>query len=213
MRSLIHLLKFTMGLDTPASQVTDRELKLLMSYSRNARVICELGCYEGRTSVAFALNTTGMVYSVDPFFAGRLGVCSTGCIARLHRWRSEARNLVFLRGLSLNVAPTFHLPVNFLFVDADHSYQAAKADWNAWAPKVTEDGYIALHDSKLAVNSPELLGSMRFYSEDLARMPDVIECASVDSLVILQTRSRSNSSVDRSECIEGSSERTQGSRS
>jgi hypothetical protein len=137
-----------------------------------------------------------MVYSVDPFFRGRLGICYTEWIARIHRWRKGAANLTFLRGLSLDVAPDFELPIDFLFIDADHSYEAAKADWAVWMPKVKEKGYIALHDSKLAVNSSQPLGSMRFYSDDVMRMANVVECDSVDSLVIVQIGSGVESQAD-----------------
>jgi predicted O-methyltransferase YrrM len=186
MRSLIHFLRFTVGLDSPSSQVTEDELHMLMQYSRGAAVICELGCYEGRSSVAFALNTSGAVYAVDPFLDGRLGVCYTEWVARIHRRRQRAKNLLFLRGLSGDVVRKFHRPIDFLFIDADHSYEAAKADWEQWFPKVNKNGYIALHDAKLAKNSSQPLGSMRFYSEDLARMTGIVERNSVDSLVIVQ---------------------------
>jgi hypothetical protein len=187
MQSLLHCVRFILGLDSAASQVTDRELEMLLRYSRDARIICEIGCYEAKTSVAFARNITGAVYSVDPFYKGRLGICYSEYVARLHRWRAGARNLSFLKGLSLEIGLTFVLPIDFLFIDADHSYEAVKADWNEWFPKVREKGYIALHDSKLAKNSPQMLGSMRFYAEDLAHMESVVECDSVDSLVIMQS--------------------------
>jgi hypothetical protein len=89
-----------LGLDSAASQVTDRELQMLLRYSRDARTICEIGCYEASTSVALALNTTGTVYSIDPFYRGRLGVCYAEYVARVHRWRNGVQNLVFLKGLS-----------------------------------------------------------------------------------------------------------------
>lgn len=186
MRSFIHLLKYAVGLEEPASQVTDGELEMLLHYSRGAAVVCELGCYEARSSVAFALNTTGTVYAVDPFVGGRLGICYTEWVARIHRRREGASNLVFLKGLSGVVATRFESLIDFLFIDADHSYDAVKTDWEQWFPKVRKNGYIALHDSKLAVNSPQLLGSMRFYSEHVARMRGIVECDSVDSLVIVQ---------------------------
>src|SRR5438270_2906864 len=122
MRSLMHLLKFTVGLEGPASQVTEDELEMLMQYSRGVAVICELGCYEGRSSVAFALNTTGTVYAVDPFIGGRLGICYTEWVARIHRRRQRTKNLTFLRGFSSDVGREFRLPIDFLFIDADHSY-------------------------------------------------------------------------------------------
>lgn len=161
---------------------------MILRYSRDARVICEIGCYEGKTSVALALNTTGMVYSIDPFFPGRLGICYTEWVARIHRWREGVRNLVFLKGLSVEVGPTFDLPIDFLFIDADHSYEAIKADWKEWFPKLRRNGFVALHDAKPAVNSPQALGSMKFYREDLPHILDVSERDSVDSLVIVQRR-------------------------
>jgi len=174
------------GLDAAASQVTDPELRMLLRYSRGARTICEIGCYEASTSVALALNTSGNVYSVDPFYHGRLGICYSECIARVHKRRSRARNLFFLKGLSHEIGGNFNVPIDFLFIDADHSYEAVKADWNQWFPKVKTNGYIALHDAKPARNSPEMLGSMRFYLEDIPEVTTVAECDSVDSLVILR---------------------------
>ncbi len=188
MKSLVHLLKFAVGLDSADSQVTDRELQLLLQYSRDAGTICEIGCFESRTSVALAANTAGSVYSIDPFFRGRLGICYSEWVARLNRSRTGARNLVFIRGLSHEVGRTFDLPIDFLFIDADHSYEAMKADWKEWFPKVKRGGYVALHDSKPAVNSPHRLGSMQFYSEDIPKISGVTECDEVDSLVILQSR-------------------------
>jgi len=39
--------------------------------------------------------------------------------------------------------------VTFLFIDADHSYEAVKADFNAWQGKLKPKGVIAFHDSNL----------------------------------------------------------------
>lgn len=188
MKSLLHLVRFILGLDAAASQVTDRELQMLLQYSRDGHTICEIGCYEASTSVALALNTTGTVYTVDPFYRGRIGVCYSEYVARVHRRRKGVQNLVFLKGLSLEISQSFDLPIDFLFIDADHSYEAVKADWNEWFPKVKKGGYIGLHDSKPAANSPQGLGSMRFYLEDLRDIDGVVECDSVDSLVIVQSR-------------------------
>lgn len=36
--------------------------------------------------------------------------------------------------------------IDFVFIDADHSYRGVKADIQAWMPKVREGGYITGHD-------------------------------------------------------------------
>jgi len=189
MKTLLHLIRYAIGIDSPNSQVTEAELEMLLRYSQGAQRICEIGCFEARTSVALATNAPeSRVYSVDPFSKGRLGICYSEWVARLHRRRSAAKNLVFLKGLSDEIAPTFYEPVDFLFIDADHTYDAVKCDWENWFPKVVNGGMVALHDCKVAPNSPTPVGTMRFYSHDLKRSHDVREVVSVDSLVILQVR-------------------------
>lgn len=37
--------------------------------------------------------------------------------------------------------------LDFVFIDADHSYDAVLADYAAWAPKVRKDGLISGHDT------------------------------------------------------------------
>src|ERR671937_467546 len=100
MRSLIHFVRCVTQADAPSSQVTERELDLLLHHSRKAKIICEIGCYEGKTSVALARNTSAAVYSIDPFTPGRLGICYGKWIARLHRNRCSATNLFFIQGYS-----------------------------------------------------------------------------------------------------------------
>jgi predicted O-methyltransferase YrrM len=36
---------------------------------------------------------------------------------------------------------------NFVFIDADHTYEAVKKDFNTWAPMVKSGGWIAFHDT------------------------------------------------------------------
>lgn len=37
--------------------------------------------------------------------------------------------------------------ISLLFIDADHTFEGVKADYNAWYPKVVPGGYIIIHDS------------------------------------------------------------------
>jgi predicted O-methyltransferase YrrM len=176
------------GIDDPESQVTRLELDLICRYARNAQTVCEIGCFEGKTTAALARSTSGTVFSVDPFFKGRVGISYTEKIAGLHCKRQRAENVVFLRGFSVEVARVFEHSIDFLFIDADHRYEAVVQDWASWVPKVRTNGIIALHDCKLAKNSPEYVGSMRFYDTDVPKYPYVKEVASVDSLVVLQVQ-------------------------
>lgn len=52
-----------------------------------------------------------------------------------------------IKGKSVDVAKTFEDgSLDFVYIDADHSYEAVKEDYNAWLPKVRKGGVIAGHD-------------------------------------------------------------------
>jgi len=47
---------------------------------------------------------------------------------------------------SLDAAAQWEGPIRLLFIDGDHSYEASKADFDAWLPYLNECGCIAFHD-------------------------------------------------------------------
>ena len=188
MRQLFHFIKYALKLEEPHTQVTERERELLKNYSRDAGVVVEIGCHEGKTSAALANNCAGQVYTVDHFHPGRAGVNFSEWIARLHRRRAAADNLEIIKGTSSNTASRFTQQIDFLFIDADHSYEAVKRDWELWGAKVPAGGIIALHDCKCADNSPNYLGSMAFYEQELCKSDAIEEIASVDSLVLFRVK-------------------------
>lgn len=47
-------------------------------------------------------------------------------------------------------------PVDVLVIDADHTYQAASADWNRYAPLVRPGGLVLMHDIADAVRFPDV---------------------------------------------------------
>jgi hypothetical protein len=46
----------------------------------------------------------------------------------------------------LAAATEFSGSVGLLFVDADHDYEAIRADLRAWMPVVVQEGWVAFHD-------------------------------------------------------------------
>lgn len=188
MRSLLHCLRVLVHIDEPATQVTQRELAILLEYARDARIIVEIGTFEGKTAVALARATSGSVYAIDPFLTGRIGISYSRIIAHVARRRSGARNLVFIRDWSTNAAGSFDLPIDLLFIDADHSYEGVKRDWADWVPKVRDGGVVALHDVRIATNSPVRMGSMEFFEREVEPDPAFEEIGAADALVVLRKR-------------------------
>jgi predicted O-methyltransferase YrrM len=59
-------------------------------------------------------------------------------------------------------------PVDFLFIDGDHTYEGVKKDFEMYSPLVRKNGIIALHD--IVLQPPETGGGVnRFWEEIKAR--------------------------------------------
>jgi predicted O-methyltransferase YrrM len=54
-------------------------------------------------------------------------------------------------------------PVDFLFIDGDHSYEGAKRDFELWSPLVRSGGLVAFHDTKpdAPFGTPRLFAELR----------------------------------------------------
>lgn len=189
MKALIHTLKYFTRLDAPVTQVSSDELACLRRYAGDARVLVEVGTFEGATTRALAESTSGQVYSMDVFFSGRSGIGYPEVIARHHC--RKRRNVTILKGASADVGRNFTEPVDFLFVDADHSYEGVKTDWSRWFPKVKVNGVIALHDCKFTARMPEYQGSWAFYEKEICAMPHIEDIEAVESLVVLRKTAES----------------------
>jgi hypothetical protein len=46
----------------------------------------------------------------------------------------------------MQAAADFKEPIDLLFIDADHDYEAVRADLCAWMPKLIPNGWLFLHD-------------------------------------------------------------------
>jgi predicted O-methyltransferase YrrM len=171
---------------TPETQVTAVEREILAKHCRDAKVTVEIGCYEGCTTALLASHSAGIVFSIDPFPRGRLGLSYGKWIAQTHFRRLRLSNVKLLEGYSHAVAPRFVEPIDFLFIDGDHTLSGAQRDWEDWLPKVRAGGIIAAHDCKQAINSPGRIGSMEYYDSCLTRLQTLREIESAHSLAIFR---------------------------
>src|ERR1051325_1419903 len=175
MRTLLHCARVLLHIDEPATQVTDRELAILLRHASTSRTVVEIGTFEGKTAVALARATPGGVYAIDPFMTRRRRISYSRVIANVARRRNRCRNLHFIRGYSHEVAGDFDRTIDMIFIDADHSYDGVKRDWVDWVPKVRPGGIIAMHDVRQAPNSPARLGSMEFFEHEVLATPGIVE--------------------------------------
>jgi predicted O-methyltransferase YrrM len=64
--------------------------------------------------------------------------------------RGVGDHITMVKGLTVPTAELYKdKEFVFVFIDADHSYEGAKADFEAWSPLVKSGGEVAFHDSGL----------------------------------------------------------------
>src|SRR6266404_5878697 len=108
MKAALHACKVVLGWEPPESQVSNEEADCLLAHASTADVVVEIGCYEGKTTSMLAKQCRGTIYTIDPFFRGRLGVCYGELVAKTHCRREGLRNIEFIKAFSYEVAPGFH---------------------------------------------------------------------------------------------------------
>lgn len=124
--------------------MTPLELDWLYRTAQEMGSIVEVGSWKGRSTHALLSGCSGPVYAVDTF-KGTVGEDGNPHIeATEHDIFTECfmpnvghfPNLTTYRMTSLEAAAQFpDKSVDMVFIDGDHSYEAARADIEAWLPK------------------------------------------------------------------------------
>ena len=190
MKVLSHYIAWTMGLAPATTQTTSAERDCLARYATGRRREVEIGVWHGVTTkrLRAAMHAQGVLSAVDPFPVGRLGFSLQQRIA--HREVKAIANgrIDWLRTTGV-AAALDHQPVDFLFIDGDHSEDGLLADWRAWSPLVEPDGIVALHDSRSTPERPiDDAGSVRVTNQVILRDERFSVVATVDSLTVLKRR-------------------------
>lgn len=167
---LFHCTGVLLGLRSAATQLSGPETQILLDLAKGATNVAEIGVFEGLTSrrMIEVMPSGSRMFCVDPFFAGRLGVAYGELITRAQIRRAGRSDVQveIVRKLSHEFAPEMQVPLDLIFIDADHSYSAVRRDWQDWSPKVRVGGRIALHDSQpMAGRCPETCGPVRLVRE------------------------------------------------
>ena len=120
----------------------------------------ELGCLYGATALCIAAgirdhNVDAHLTTVDMFDGYTLksaykGTFSEESVRATFEENGVSEYITTIKGLTADAAIRFQdKELNFVFIDADHSYSGCKADFDAWSPMVRSGGEIAFHDNNL----------------------------------------------------------------
>lgn len=158
--------KFLLGLQPATTGLTSEETNLIRRVVSQRRRIAEIGVFEGVTSKEICRHSPvdARILLVDPypkclFLERLLGISFAETIARfsVRPWR---RKTTFFRMSSLDAAKSSLAgeSFDFIFIDADHSYDAVRHDFLAWRERLADGGLIGLHDSRCCLARPDLGG-------------------------------------------------------
>lgn len=153
MRVTTHFLLWTVGLARPETQTTDAERACLVSHASGKRRLVEIGVWHGATTrlLRQAMATDAVLFAVDPYPNGRFGFSPQKVIAQRQVKTVDNGILRWLRKTGAEAGQYFAQrqsePVDFVFIDGDHSFAGLREDWEAWSGLVSAGGVVALHDS------------------------------------------------------------------
>jgi len=137
--------------------MSNAELLYLASVARRSRLIVEIGCWQGRSTVTLAANTSGTVYAVDPWkpydelsaeYAAHPD--EPDWVFKAFLWNTARYpNVHPIPMPSLAAAADFvrtSTKFDFIFIDAAHDEASVTADIEAWRPLLSTNGVLAGHD-------------------------------------------------------------------
>jgi predicted O-methyltransferase YrrM len=194
---LLHYLGWRVRLLPASTQTTRAERDALSVHCAGRRLLIEVGVWHGVTTkrLRSAMAEDAELWAVDPYPVGRLGVSfqrlvAHGEVAALERGRVRWIEKTGVDAAKLWVAER-RPPLDFIFIDGDHSWEGIEGDWNAWSGLVAVGGLVALHDSR---STPERriddAGSVRFTQSVILNHPEFRVRSEVDSLTIVERISR-----------------------
>jgi cephalosporin hydroxylase len=140
------------------TQATDEIVWLLDMLERlQPKTIVEIGTDEGGTLFLWTRVAApdALLVAVDTRPLGVLGQRSPYALVRKGLARKQQRIELVMPGNSQIQATVERVrgitggrPVDFLFIDGDHSYDGVKRDFELWSPLVRSGGLIAFHDMR-----------------------------------------------------------------
>jgi len=137
------------------------------------RRVCEIGTFKGGTLFIWCqlAEADAKIVSIDLPGGGFGGGYSERSVPFFEAFCKEGQQLTCLRQSSHDPATKEKLegildgePIDFLFIDGDHTYEGVKKDFELYAPLVRKGGMIGFHDIVERPQQPDIQVH-RFWNE------------------------------------------------
>jgi len=148
---LVEGIKSIVAQEIPLEEIVEGEyypsLRKLARLADPRGVILELGVGRGGSGIHMCLGAAEgsgcAVYGVDNFTMKGTSPSILLAGFQIHRVRERV-----LMMSTAEAAEIWGAPISLLFIDADHSYEACKQDFEMFYPFVIGNGIIVFHDSE-----------------------------------------------------------------
>lgn len=151
-------------------------------YNYDSTIGVEVGSLHGRSSViiATAIKKGKLVcidpwsgnYTHNPLYSDKAieiqGYPKKGTINTIEFFMENTKkctNISTIQGYSPQVVAGWSEPIDFLFLDADHSNPGDRENIDFWLPKIKNNGCIVGHD--YSKNFPDVIQNVKFLEEKL----------------------------------------------
>jgi len=154
-----------------------RLLGTLVACLPRTGAIVEIGSFKGRSTVMLAKvsqrYSLGSIVAIDPHNFNSVELKEHRTSSDASSFEEFAENLEaagvsgivdIRRALSTAVIPEWNSPIRLLWIDGDHTYQGAKADFDGFVPHLVPHGVVAFHDAL-----HDFPGPIRVFVEEVLR--------------------------------------------
>lgn len=194
MSPLLHLAAWFAGLAPARPVLLPDEVVCLRRLAAGRARVAEIGVWHGGSTrlMRAAMAPGGVLVAVDPFPRGRLGFSPQRIIARREVARVPNGTVLWIRLGAVEAARdarTREGGFDLVFLDALHTYEGLRDEWESWSPLVAPGGLVAIHDSRAHPKGRiDGLGGVRFTTEVILRDARFALAETVDSLTVVRRR-------------------------
>jgi predicted O-methyltransferase YrrM len=151
-RKFCHPVYAWLGVRPVVAQHTAAEHEAIRRWAAGRSTLVEIGVAEGVSALAAreTMAANGKLYLIDPFHLSRIPAMNFTKRAA-HRAVNDCSRgqVIWIERFSSDAVRKWDAPIDFLFIDGDHSAAGVRRDWEEWNRFVTEDGIVLFHDARI----------------------------------------------------------------
>jgi len=133
---------------------TDGLVALCEKLIKKYMIGVEIGSFAGISSEVFALFAKQITcidgWDISVEHGGYLEVNKDGLLiaeSKFDEIKNQYENIIKIKKLSIDACNLFEdKSLNFVYIDANHTYKSVMQDIKIWKPKIKENGFLIGHD-------------------------------------------------------------------